>query len=200
MSRVFFSLFNRLTKFQPPRFRRFVCYDNEQGMTRGHPLFIKIRVRLYLHADVPSAPDNGTQVADGNTVADTEDGLLALDLAGQILAAYRSRNEADTVDNVVALDEELLAGLDVLNGAALVGDLGDSGLEVNGNLVVLHSITQERGVGKAGNIGLDEVVCKLDDDGVLAVVEEQVICSLAGGLAAAEEEDLIADLMLLLEN
>ena len=102
-------------------------------------------------------------------------------------------NKADAVDNVVALDEEGLAGLDVLDGAALVGDLGDSAVQVDGNLVVLHRVAQEGGVGKAGRLSGNEVVCVLDDDGVLAVVEQQVISRLAGGLAAADEEDLIAD-------
>ena len=168
-------------------------------MTRGHPLFIKIWVRLYLHADVPSAPDNGAEIADSDTVADTEDGLLALDLAGGGASAYRSRDKADAVDDVITLDEEGLAGLDVLDGAALVGDLGDSAVQVDGNLVVLHRVTQVGGIGKAGRLRGDEAVCVLDDDGVRAVVAQPVLSRAAGGLAAADEEHLIAKLVLLLE-
>ena len=152
------------------------------------------------HADVPRAPDNGTQVADRNAVADTVDGLLALDLLGGSLAANRSGNEADAVDNAVALDEEGLAGLNVLDGAALVGDLGNGGVQVNGNLVVLHSVTQEGGVGKAGSLRRDKVAGVLDDDRVLAEVQQHVVSRLAGGLAAADEQNLVADFLLVLEN
>lgn len=88
------------------------------------------------HADVPRAPDNGTQVADRDAVADTVDGFLALDLLGGSLAADRSGNEADAVDNAVALDEEGLAGLNVLDGAALVGDLGDG----SGTAGICHAL------------------------------------------------------------
>ena len=42
----------------------------------------------------------------------------------------RSRDKADAVDDVVALDEEGLAGLDVLDGDTVVLDLGHGGLEV----------------------------------------------------------------------
>ena len=125
MSRVFFH-FLQADEISVPAFST-ICLllqfsamtillndSNKQGMTYGHPLFIDITAKSDLHADVPSAPDNGAEIADSDTVADTEDGLLALDLAGQILAADRSGNKADAVDNVVALDEELLAGLDVL--------------------------------------------------------------------------------------
>ena len=152
------------------------------------------------HADVPRAPDNGTQVADRDAVADTVDGFLALDLLGGSLAADRSGNEADAVDNAVALDEEGLAGLNVLDGAALVGDLGNGGVQVNGNLVVLHSVTQEGGVGKASSLSRDKVAGVLDDDRVLAEVQQQVVGCLAGGLAAADEENLVADFLLVLED
>ena len=70
-----------------------------------------------LHADIPCTPDDGAQVADGNAVAHAVDLLV-------VLAADRSRDEADAVDHVVARDEGALAGLDVLDGAAGVRDLG----------------------------------------------------------------------------
>ena len=141
---------------------------------------------LYSHADVPRTPDNGTQVADGNAVADSVD-------VGALLAD-RGGNEADAVDDGVALAAEgLVRGLD---GAVAVADLGDGGVQVNGNLMVLHGVTQEGGVGKAGGLCRDQVVAVLDDDGVLAG-EDEVIRRLAGGLAAAEEDDLVAlDLLL----
>ena len=152
------------------------------------------------HADVPCAPDNGTQVADRDAVADTVDGFLALDLLGGSLAADRSGNEADAVDNAVALDEEGLAGLNVLDGAALVGDLGDGGVQIDGNLVILHCVAQIGGVRKAGRLRGNEVAGVLDDDRVLAEVQQQVVGCLAGGLAAADEQNFIADFLLVLED
>lgn len=82
-------------------------------MTTGFYLF-----KLYLHADSPCTPDDGTQVADGDTVADTVGLLVAL-------AADGGGNKADAVDDAVTLNEGRLAGLNILDGAALVGYLGD---------------------------------------------------------------------------
>ena len=155
---------------------------------------------LDLHADIPCAPDDCAQIADGDAVANAMNCLPALDLAGCGLAADRGRHEADAVDNAVALDEEGLAGLNILDGAALVGDLGDGGVQVNGNLVVLHSVTQVRGIGKAGSLSRNEVARVLDDDRVLAEVQQQVVGRLAGGLAAADEQNLVADVFLVLED
>ena len=50
--------------------------------------------KLYLHADSPCTPDDGTQVADGDTVADTVGLLVAL-------AADGGGNKADAVDDAV---------------------------------------------------------------------------------------------------
>ena len=114
------------------------------------------------------------------------------------LVANRSRHEADAVDDVVASDLEGLAIL-TLDGDAAVVDLGDGGVQVGRNLVVLHRVTQEGGVGKAGSLSSNQVAGVLDNDRVLAL-EDQVVSCLAGGLAAAEEQDLVADFLLLLEQ
>ena len=97
-----------------------------------------------VHADVPCTPDSGTQVADSNAVAHLVDVLAA--------GLQRSGNEADTVDDVIKLNLELGAGIAGLDGADLVADLGDGVAQVHGNLVILHSITQEGGIGKAGRL------------------------------------------------
>ena len=65
--------------------------------------------------------------------------------------------------------------------------------------MVLHRVTQEGGVGKAGSLCRDQVVRVLDDDGVLAL-QHEVVGRLAGGLAAADEQDLVADFLLVLEK
>ena len=65
--------------------------------------------------------------------------------------------------------------------------------------MVLHRITQEGRVGKAGGLCRDEVVRVLDDDGVLAL-KDKVIRRFAGRLAAADEQDLVADFLLVLEQ
>ena len=135
---------------------------------------------LDLHADIPCAPDDCAQIADGDTVANAVNSFSALDLAGCSLAADGGRNEADAVDNAVALDEEGLAGLNVLDGAALVGDLGDGGVQIDGNLVILHCVAQIGGVRKAGRLRGNEVAGVLDDDRVLAEVQQQVVGCLAG--------------------
>jgi hypothetical protein len=62
--------------------------------------------------------------------------------------------------------------------------------------VILHGVAQEGGVGKAGGLCRDQIGSELHDYRVLAV-ENQIIGSLAGGLAAAEEQDLVADGLLL---
>ena len=49
-----------------------------------------------LHADVPGTPDSSAQVADGNTVTH------AVNIA--LLLSDRSRDKADAVDHIVALD------------------------------------------------------------------------------------------------
>ena len=103
-----------------------------------------------LHADVPSTPDDGAEVADGNAVAHAEDLLV-------VLTADRSRDKADAVDDVVALDVEGLS-VRTLDGHAAVADGGDGGVQVGRNLVVLHRVTQEGGVGKAGGLCRDQVV------------------------------------------
>ena len=72
-------------------------------------------------------------------------------------------------------------------------------MQVGRNLVVLHRVTQEGGVGKAGSLSSNQVAGVLDNDRVLAL-EDQVVSRLAGGLAAAEEQDLVADFLLLLER
>ena len=72
-------------------------------------------------------------------------------------------------------------------------------LQIHGNLVILHGITEEGGVGKAGGLSHNQVVGVLHDDGVLAV-EDQVIGRLAGGLAAADEEHLVAHGHLVLQQ
>ena len=149
-------------------------------------------VAVDLHAGCPCAPDNGTQVADSLAVADLVDVLLAA-------VCERSGNEADAVDDVVKLDLEGLAAVAGLDGSNAVADFGDGVTEVGGNLVVLHCVTQEGGVGKAGSLCCDQVVCVLDDDGVLAGENEVVSC-FAGGLAAAEEQDLVANGLLVLEE
>ena len=77
--------------------------------------------------------------------------------------------------------------------------LSDGGVQVGRDLVVLHRVTQEGGVGKAGSLSSNQVTGVLDNDRVLAL-EDQVVSRLAGGLAAAEEQDLVADFLLLLEQ
>ena len=54
-----------------------------------------------------------------------------------------------------------------------------------------HGVTQEGGVGEAGGLSRNEVIAVLDDDGLLVEVANHVIGRLAGGLAAAEEDDLL---------
>ena len=116
--------------------------------------------RSDLHADVPCTPNDGAQVADGNAVTDA--------VHVTALVTNRSGHKADAVDDVVALD---LEGLSVrtLDGHAAVADGGDGGVQVGRNLVVLHRVTQEGGVGKAGSLCRDQVAGVLDDDGVLAL-------------------------------
>ena len=97
--------------------------------------------KLYLHADVPCAPDSGTQVADGDTVADAVDVLA--------LAADRCGNEADAVYDVVVLDLKYVLAVLGSDNDGLVLDLADSMLKVSGNLVILENITQEGSVGQA---------------------------------------------------
>ena len=89
--------------------------------------------------------------------------------------------------------------LTFLTVTAGVRDLGDGGLEIGRDLVVLHRVAQEGGVGKAGGLCRNQVVCVLDDDGVLAL-QHEVIRRLAGRLAAADEQDLVADFLLVLEQ
>ena len=138
---------------------------------------------LYLHADVPCAPDSGTQVADGDTVADAVDVLA--------LAADRCGNEADAVYDVVVLDLKYVLAVLGSDNDGLVLDLADGMLKVGGNLVILENITQEGSVGQADVLCGNEVLCVLDDDRVLAL-ENHLVCSLASGLAAAEEHDFVA--------
>ena len=129
-----------------------------------------VLVKSDLHADIPCAPNNSAQVADGNAVAHTV-GLA-------VLAAHRSGDKADAVDNIIAGDLKGLAGLDILDGDGAVPDGSNGGLQIYGHLVVFHGVTQERGVGKAGGLGIDQVVGILDDNRVLALEDEVVSLSL----------------------
>ena len=147
--------------------------------------------RLDLHADIPCTPDSGTQVADGDTVADAVDVCT--------LAAYGSGNEADAVYDVVVLDLEYILAVLGSDNDGLVLDLTDGVLEVSGNLMELENITQEGSVGQADVLCRNEVPCELYDDGVLAG-KNHVVCSLASGLAAAEEYDLVAGGLLVAEQ
>ena len=148
-------------------------------------------LRLDCHADVPCAPDSGTQVTDSNTVTNAVNVLA--------LAADRLGNEADAVYDVVVFD--LGNGLAVLglNGDGLVANVGDGALEVGGNLLVSEHITQEGSIGQADVLCRNEVCCILYDDGVLAL-ENHLVCCFAGRLAAAEEDNLVADFLLVAEN
>jgi len=69
-------------------------------------------------------------------------------------------------------------------------------VQIHGHLVILHGVAQEGGVGKAGGLCRNQIAGVLHDDGVFAV-ENEIVCRLAGGLAAAEEQDLVADFLLL---
>ena len=105
------------------------------------------------------------------------------------LFADRSRDKADAVDDGVAV---LLTGaVRGLDHAVAVADLGDGAVQIDRNLVILHGITQEGGVGKAGGLCRNQVVAVLDNDGVLAG-ENQIVGRFAGGLTAAEEDDGVA--------
>jgi len=66
--------------------------------------------------------------------------------------------------------------------------------------VILHCVAQIGGVRKAGRLRGNEVAGVLDDDRVLAEVQQQVVGCLAGGLAAADEQNFIADFLLVLED
>ena len=70
----------------------------------------------------------GTQVADGDTVADAVDVLA--------LAADRCGNEADAVYDVVVLDLKYVLAVLGSDNDGLVLDLADSMLKVSGNLVI----------------------------------------------------------------
>ena len=54
-----------------------------------------------------------------------------------------------------------------------------------------HGVAQEGGVGKASRLSRHQVAGVLHDDGVMAV-QHQVVGRLAGGLAAAQEQHLVA--------
>ena len=69
-------------------------------MAEAIPVFEYCRMRSDAHADVPGAPEDGAQVAEGDAVADTVD--------VSALLADGSRDEADAVDDGVALDAEAL--------------------------------------------------------------------------------------------
>ena len=144
-------------------------------------------------AIMKSAPDDGAQVADSYTVADSVDLIV-------ILPAYGSGNKADAVYNTVTLYKEGVAVLNVLNSAALVGDFGNGGVQIYRNLVIFHCVAQEGGVCKAGSLSGNEVTGVLDDDRVFSVVEQHIVSCFAGGLAAAYKQNLIADIDLILEH
>lgn len=111
------------------------------------------------------------------------------------LLRHGGGDEADGVDDVVALD---LGGGAVLalDGDALVADLGDGGLEVDGHLVEHQGLTEVGGVRQRHVRGRDQVDGVLYHSRVLAL-EDQLERGLAAGLAAAEDDDLVADGLLL---
>ena len=99
---------------------------------------------LQFHADIPGAPDDGSQVAHLVSIADDVDMLI---LGGQGSALV-----AGGEDHGVGGDLKLQAVL-VYYGHAVIVDLGQLGFQMDGNLVGFEEVTQEAGVGQADTGG-----------------------------------------------
>ena len=143
-----------------------------------------------LHADVPGTPDNGAQVADGHAVAHKVDVASGL--------GNRSGHEADSVDDVVRLNLGHGAVLALYHDAAVL-DLTDGALEIDGHTVEHQRFAQEAGVRQRDHRGSYEIHGVFNHGRVLALVHE-LQRGLAAGLAAAEDYDLVAGLLLLTQQ
>ena len=113
-------------------------------------------------------------------------------------AADRSRNEANAVYDIIVLDFGNSAVF-ALDSDGLVADIGDRGVEVSGNFMILESVTQIGGVCKACRLGSYKIRGVLDYNRMMSL-KYQIQSGLAGGLSAAEEYDSVAYGNLVLED
>ena len=104
-------------------------------------------------------------------------------------AANGLRNESDTVNDVVVLDFGDGAVF-TSDGNGLVADVADAGVQVGRDLLVGQHVTQEGSVCKADVLCGNKVSSVFNNDRVFAL-EDHFICSFAGGLTAAEEDNFV---------